>query len=281
MLYLVTMNIPEKFHIHRVTTRLIGGSTSDHELHCGFLRKNGPLKKIRKFEFYSALLILEGTGTYEDELGRKYEIGPGDCIQRLPGIAHTSTINKGPWQECYIVFGRHLFESLTQLGLVSDSRPVLRAGVDLGLVERFYGFQAQLSQAKDSELFRCLITAESLLASIYELAEPGHSREKMLAERASHLLGKRLGERCDTQELLIGMELSYERIRKIFTAQFGVSPHAYRIRRRIDRACELLREGSLSISEIAIQLGYPDPFTFSRQFMKERSISPSAYRKQM
>ena len=77
------------------------------------------------------------------------------------------------------------------------------------------------------------------------------------------------------------MGLSYERIRKLFMKQIGVSPHAYRIRRRLDRACELLREGKASVSEIAERLGYADPFTFSRQFTKERGTSPSAYRKQI
>lgn len=83
------------------------------------------------------------------------------------------------------------------------------------------------------------------------------------------------------EELLAGMGLSYERNRKIFTEQVGVSPHAYRIRRRLDRACEMLREARVSISEIAEHLGYADPFTFSRQFTKERGSSPTAFRKQM
>ncbi len=281
MSYLVAMKIPEKYYLTRITTRSIGGNGANHELHCGFLCKNGRLKAERNFGFYSGLLVLDGTGSYEDKLGRKYEVGSGDFVQRLPRCAHVSTINKGIWLECYIAFGRRLFEFLAELGLVSENQPVLHVGLDLGLVERFHAFQKQLSQAKDSELFHCLITAQSLLASVYEQARPTESREHMLVEQACHLLGERLGERCGLEELLAGMELSYERIRKVFTTQVGVSPHAYRIRRRLDRACELLHEETLSISEIANQLGYADLFTFSRQFTKERGTSPSAYRKQM
>lgn len=275
------MKIPEKYYATRIATRSIGGSGANHELHCGFLLKNGRLKAERNFGFYSGLLILDGSGTYEDELGRRHEVGPGDWVQRLPRCAHTTTINKGVWLECYIAFGRRLFEFLVELGLVNDNQPVLRVGVDLGLIERFHAFHEQLSKAKDSELFHCLITAQSLLASVYELANPRESREHMLAEQACHLLGERLGERCGSEEILAEMGLSYERIRKIFATQMGVSPHTYRIRRRLDRACELLHEETLSISEIAEHLGYADPFTFSRQFKKERGASPSAYRKQM
>jgi AraC-like DNA-binding protein len=275
------MNVPDKYYKTRIVTRLVGGNTADHELHCGFLLKNKSQRKERNYEFYSAVLVLEGNGTYEDALGRKYKIGPGDLIQRLPRVAHTSAINKGTWLECYIVFGRQLFEFLAELGLVNDQTPILHVGVDLGLIKRFHAFQEQLRQAKDSELFHCLIAAQSLLAFMYDQARPGETRDHILSEQACHLLSQRLDERCGSDEILAEMGVGYERIRKIFKTQVGISPHAYRIRRRLDRACELLHGESLSISEIATQLGYADPFTFSRQFTKERGTSPSAYRKQV
>lgn len=152
--------------------------------------------------------------------------------------------------------------------------------IDYGFVGEGQGRHVG-GEAKDSELFRCLITAQSLLASVYEYAGNGTSREQRMAGQACRLLGEHLGARVGTEELRAGMGLSYERIRKIFVEQIGVSPYAYRIRRRLDRACEMLREGRASISEIVGHLGDADPFTFSRQFTKERGASPSAYRKQM
>ena len=281
MLYLVTMKIPSKYYTNLVSSRLIGGNTSEHELHCGFLCKNGYQKVETLFPNFGGLLVLDGTGMYEDAIVGTSAVGPGDWVQRMPGVEHISTINEGIWLECFIVFGGRLFEVLTELGLVSNTRPVLSTGLDLSLIKRFFAFQEELSRAKDSELFRCLITAQSLLASVYEQAGNGTSREQRIADQACWLLGEQLGERLSTEELLQGMGLSYERIRKLFMKQIGVSPHAYRIRRRLDRACELLREGKASVSEIAERLGYADPFTFSRQFTKERGTSPSAYRKQI
>ena len=48
-------------------------------------------------------------------------------------------------------------------------------------------------------------------------------------------------------------------------------------RERIRRAKFLLREGRLSVAEIADLLGYPSPQYFTNKFHKEVGIPPSKY----
>ena len=48
---------------------------------------------------------------------------------------------------------------------------------------------------------------------------------------------------------------------------------------KIKKAKELLRTINLSISDIAYQLGYANPFYFTTVFTKCNGISPSAYRR--
>ncbi len=64
-----------------------------------------------------------------------------------------------------------------------------------------------------------------------------------------------------------------------FLAMFSVSPIAFVIAARLETAESLLRESQLTVSEIAEALGYRDVFYFSRQFKRERGISPSAFRR--
>ncbi|MBS1166800.1 MAG: soxS 1 [Proteobacteria bacterium] len=59
---------------------------------------------------------------------------------------------------------------------------------------------------------------------------------------------------------------------------FGMSAGQYIARLRIDRACDLLRHSAWPISEIAIECGYADQTTFSRQFRKIVRLSPHRYR---
>ena len=50
---------------------------------------------------------------------------------------------------------------------------------------------------------------------------------------------------------------------------------------RIAKAVELLQLTKLPIESIAISCGYSDPMVFSKAFRQEKTVSPSAYRKEM
>ena len=50
---------------------------------------------------------------------------------------------------------------------------------------------------------------------------------------------------------------------------------------RYKRSLELLNDSSLSITELALNLGYEYPENFTRAFRKCVGVSPSVYRKMM
>lgn len=61
--------------------------------------------------------------------------------------------------------------------------------------------------------------------------------------------------------------------------QYGVSPLAYLLRRRIEAACRLLHETDGKMYEIAQECGFADPYYFSRIFRKYTGVSPLRYRR--
>jgi len=63
-----------------------------------------------------------------------------------------------------------------------------------------------------------------------------------------------------------------------FNVWAGVSPNEYRINMRISAAKSMLRNSSISVREIAEQVGFPDPYYFSRCFRRAVGLSPRAYR---
>jgi len=100
-----------------------------------------------------------------------------------------------------------------------------------------------------------------------------------MIERVAALLMRDLEERLDIEQIAAGLDVSYERFRKLFRQRMGVSPGEYRIRRRIDQARSMLIQQRLSNKEIAYALGYADPFTFSKQFKRFVGMSPTVFRK--
>ena len=81
------------------------------------------------------------------------------------------------------------------------------------------------------------------------------------------------------QELSRHAGLSPARFSSLFREQTGSSPVEHHIRLRMQAACHYLDATSLSVKEVAAQLGYDDPYYFSRIFQKILGCSPLAYRR--
>lgn len=72
--------------------------------------------------------------------------------------------------------------------------------------------------------------------------------------------------------------ISVSRLAFLFKRETGFSPHAYWERHRLQRATRLLRVTGLSVSEIAQEVGFNDPFYFTNRFRRFTGYSPTAYR---
>ena len=68
---------------------------------------------------------------------------------------------------------------------------------------------------------------------------------------------------------------------RAFKAAFGLPPHRYLLSRRIERACALLRDTELSVTEIALQTGWDSLGTFGRTFRDITGSHPAAVREQL
>lgn len=71
---------------------------------------------------------------------------------------------------------------------------------------------------------------------------------------------------------------NYDSVRHPFKKTFGCSPHAMLRKLRLQHAKNLLLETTLSIGEIADQLGYSRQHEFSRSFSRHTGCSPSQWR---
>ena len=74
--------------------------------------------------------------------------------------------------------------------------------------------------------------------------------------------------------------LSDVHLRRIFKATVNTSPIKYINHLRLEKAKNMLTTSNYSIAEIALSVGFSDPYYFSRVFKQELGISPSEYKKQ-
>ncbi|MFZ4599857.1 MAG: helix-turn-helix domain-containing protein [Terrimicrobiaceae bacterium] len=73
--------------------------------------------------------------------------------------------------------------------------------------------------------------------------------------------------------------LSPSRLSALFRERTGLSPVEHHIGLRMQAACHLLDTRAMSVKGVAVELGYDDPYYFSRCFRRVLGLSPTEYRK--
>jgi AraC-like DNA-binding protein len=71
---------------------------------------------------------------------------------------------------------------------------------------------------------------------------------------------------------------SREHFIRAFKAAYGETPGRYRTRRRVERACDLLRSVNLTVTEVCYLVGFSSLGSFSARFTEVTGMSPTAYR---
>jgi AraC family transcriptional regulator len=66
---------------------------------------------------------------------------------------------------------------------------------------------------------------------------------------------------------------------RAFKQSFGVPPHRYHIKRRIERAETLLADPAWSVTDIALELGFSETSSFSAAFRHTTGTTPTDYRR--
>ncbi len=82
-----------------------------------------------------------------------------------------------------------------------------------------------------------------------------------------------------TEDLTDVANMSTSTLNRWFKQSTGLSPIEFHIHKRIAKACTLIQERGLSMSQISESCGFKDPNYFSRQFRKVMGMSPKQYQK--
>jgi AraC family transcriptional regulator len=91
-------------------------------------------------------------------------------------------------------------------------------------------------------------------------------------------VANRLDTPLTLQRLADLAEMDLFRFVRAFKQTTGLSPHRYIVEARIARAKDLLRDGRISITEIALRTGFATPSHFSVTFRRITGTTPRAFR---
>lgn len=233
-------------------------------------------------EHYVLYFCLEGRGEYQFR-DTHCAIGPGEGFLVPPGeVVSIRADQKEPWKLIWVGFtGCRAAEYLGRCGLGKENR-AFRCDVP-----------EQLERCVQ-EMVRCEMLGRGheflLLGELYRFlgwiarSFEGQGRRSREAgteyvERAADYIRSHFQEDLTVSKLALYVGLNRSYLTTVFQNTLHVSPQQFLMRFRMERASQLLLEGTLSVGEVARSCGYPDPLTFSKAFKRTLGVTPSQYQR--
>ncbi|MBP1991638.1 AraC family transcriptional regulator [Paenibacillus eucommiae] len=116
---------------------------------------------------------------------------------------------------------------------------------------------------------------------LYQMQEQGvHSVKHDLAAQVAAIIHERYAESITLESLSESLNYSVPHLSSYFKIRTGLSPIDFLIKVRIDKAASLLLETDATLKEIAVGVGYQDPYYLGRLFKKYKGVSPMRYREE-
>jgi transcriptional regulator GlxA family with amidase domain len=97
-------------------------------------------------------------------------------------------------------------------------------------------------------------------------------------QTARTLLDRSCAAPDSLEQLAARLGVSRYHLIRAFRRAWGVTPHQYRTRQRIERAKALLATSDLTVTEICFAVGFQSPGSFSALFRRAAGQSPRGYR---
>jgi AraC-like DNA-binding protein/ligand-binding sensor protein len=173
----------------------------------------------------------------------------------------------------YAMLGQ--FRTLTKLP-EDTLREWLKAGFEAETLKAAFEAQPFFDQPALDNMLRLF----SMMAAFIVTREYVKVRRPALAEKVVHWVEDHIAEPMSLDEIAEAMNRSRSSISHTVKRQLGLSFNQLCILKRIQRFESLIvSDPAISIQEAAFQVGYSDPFYFSRLYKKVRLATPSTYTK--
>ncbi len=121
------------------------------------------------------------------------------------------------------------------------------------------------------------IALSALDQAIVLVPDGSDYRERLVQDAITHIRGH-FSQSITRDEIASRLQCSPAHFSRVFAQTTGYTFKDFLLQCRLEKAKELLRQSRLQVSEIALAVGYEDPFQFSKIFRKRTGTSPRQYR---
>ena len=249
-------------------------------LNCGGNWSNG----MHGHSFCEVMHITNGAGVARTEHGQ-YPFKAGDIVVYNSGVLHEEWSMVDDLSILFFAVDNLNIPGLSEGCLIpTDASPVIESGVYADVLKSFLSVMLNEITQKEPH-YKAISTSIATMFCYYILrlydfkVENPHQTD--LCNKAKQYIDENYNKDISLDTISGSIHLSKHHFIRIFKEAIGISPMKYLLDVRLETAKNLLCKTDMSIKEIAAEVGYENPLTFSRVFKNSENISPTDYRKKL
>ena len=269
---------------------------SNHHLPFSILRSQQVNYPLHENNFAELVIVEDGTGNHFTDKS-SHHIKRGDIFivtaesrhgyrdvenLRITSIHFNSNILTAPLADIATIPGYHaLFKIEPHFSSHVDSQLLLSEPQLLEAMDITNKIEREINNESIGCIFFSKIYFLELigfLARCYDSQETEKSNDVLRIAEAISYIERNYTKDIEQDDLAKIANLSKSHFLHIFKKTTNTTPLSYQKHLRMDKACSLLRQSKMSITEISHKCGYHDSNYFTRQFKKVLDISPKQYR---
>ena len=217
--------------------------------------------------------------------GRDYQLTEGDFLAVGPGVEHW--LAERPRREYHIFFAgldlRKILERQPESRVAwrrMSHRVVAQAGT---LAGPFGDLVQEVTSVRFGRTIGIRLAIDRLVLAATRLLVPGGAGRSGLdhpaTNRACYFIEREPGRKWQLGELARAAGVSPAHLRRCFRRDLGVPPQRFVLKTRLERACRLLAESDVSITTLALELGFGSSQHFAQAFRKHAGETARDYRR--
>ena len=229
------------------------------------------------------IYCIEGKGWFSVN-NKKYKINENQFFILEKNIPHEYGADRqSPWSIYWVHFTGEkasIFSSI--FNQVLDIEPVIghRIQERISIFEEvFQNLELGYSQDNLEYVSMCLWHLLASFRFVQQFRVVNKVKQSNFIQQAILFMKENLHKNLKLEDLAERVHYSVSHFSLMFTKGASYSPLEYFTQLKIQRACQYLDHTDLSIKSIAYELGFCDPFYFSKVFKKHTSLSPQQYKK--
>jgi AraC-like DNA-binding protein len=233
------------------------------------------------FPFYSIEYVVRGQGTLKLQ-NRNHVLKPGSIFSYGPGVRQDIIANsKDPPVKYFVDFTGEKSEEILRLcrlsaGSAAQVFPATELQSIFDEIIRCGQRSSPLSQELCAKLLECMAL------EIAESGAPHHTAEALsftTYRQCRQHIEKNFQRLKTLRQVAQECHLNAAYLCRLFQRYDHQSPFQYLLRLKLNQAAEMLNQPGALVKNVADQIGFGDPYHFSRAFKTVFGISPGAFRR--